>query len=369
MSLPSRRSPPDRKINFTKKAIEDLPLPTDAPKVRYHDTKTSCLGLMVYSSGRKVYIFYRKVEGRPEQMTIGRFPDMTIEQARGRVDELNSKVARGINPGQESRALREEMTLGELFDKYLEEYAKVHKKSWKSDEYQFELYLESWKNRKLRSIRREDIQALHGRVGKSSGPYAANRLLALLSTMFTKAIVEWKWNHPHPAKGIRKFREHSRDRFLQGEELGRFFAALGVEEDVAARDLFLLLLLTGARRENVMSMRWEDVDLESKVWRIPETKSGSPQHVPLVPEAVRILVERRDHPERTRVFPLGDRYHPAVWRRILVQMSGNPPASSTRISRRIWKGRPGSCASRPGSSGVCHCWGRSWTGSTRWRSC
>jgi integrase len=97
----------------------------------------------------------------------------------------------------------------------------------------------------------------------------------------------------NPAKGIRRNKEQARDRFLQSDELPRFFAALAEEESDIARDDFLLSLLTSARLSNVLAMRWTDVNLAEGLWRIPETKNGTPQNVPLTQEAIAILNERR----------------------------------------------------------------------------
>jgi len=115
----------------------------------------------------------------------------------------------------------------------------------------------------------------------------------LFSSVFGRAI-EWGLLDNNPAKGIRDNGEKSRDRFLQHDELPRVFAALAQEPNQVFRDYFLLVLLTGARRANVRAMCWADLDLDRSEWRIPLTKNGQPQNVPLVPEAVAILKARRE---------------------------------------------------------------------------
>ncbi|HNO32547.1 MAG TPA: site-specific integrase, partial [Anaerolineales bacterium] len=96
----------------------------------------------------------------------------------------------------------------------------------------------------------------------------------------------------------------SRDRFLQPDELARFFDALGQIPSDTMRDFFLIALLTGARRANVSSMRWSDIDLESGVWHLSKTKNGTPQNVTLSPEAVPILKARAERAGVSQyVFP------------------------------------------------------------------
>jgi integrase len=278
-------------FNFTKRSISALPLPKSGI-VTYHDTNKRGLKLRVRSTGTKTFVLYRKVKGRPERITIGRFPDLTVEEARKQADVYNAKIAKGISPNEEKRAIRSEITLEKLFNQYLARYARVHKKSWKEDVAQFNRYLKSWATKKLSSIRKQQIQKLHAEIGDNSGHYAANRLLALLHVLFNKAA-EWGWDHPNPARGIKKFKEKSRDRFIQADELPRFFQSLNEEQNTTARDYILISLFTGARRSNVLAMRWEDINLERATWTIPETKTGESHTVPLMPEVIAILKKRR----------------------------------------------------------------------------
>ena len=156
----------------------------------------------------------------------------------------------------------------------------------------FRLYLSPWANRRLSTIHKTDVGALHTRVGKEHGHCGANRMLELLQVMLNKGM-EWGWDGPNPARGVKAFQEKPRDRFLQADELPRFFEALAEEPNDTIRDYFLISLLTGARRSNVLSMRWEDMNLERGEWRIPETKNGTPQTVTLSPEAIVILTNRK----------------------------------------------------------------------------
>ena len=107
-------------------------------------------------------------------------------------------------------------------------HAKVHKRTWKEDAAQFRRYLTGWKDRKLSSIRKSHVQKLHAEIGKQSGPFAANRLLSLLHTVFEKAR-EWGVEGPTPAHKIRRFKERSRQRFIRADELPRFSQALADE--------------------------------------------------------------------------------------------------------------------------------------------
>ena len=132
-----------------------------------------------------------------------------------------------------------------------------------------------------------------------------NRVLALLSTLFSKAIIWGYHKGENPCRGIKRFREVSRDRFLSGEELSRFFEALDLTENPAFKDFILLSLFTGARKSNVLSMRWKDIDFERSVWKIPgeRSKNGDPMRVPLGPDVLDILRRRRAETSSVFVLP------------------------------------------------------------------
>lgn len=176
------------RFNFTKRSLEDLDTPSKGRRFYYYDEKVRGLGISITDKGTISFLVYRKIDGRPERITLGRYPDLSIENARGLALETNAQIAKGKNPNREKSKLREETTFKELFDQYLEHHAKVHKKSWQSDENQHRLYLAQWDRRRFSSIHRSEIESLHAKVGKEHGIYAANRMITLLGVMFNKAI-------------------------------------------------------------------------------------------------------------------------------------------------------------------------------------
>ena len=310
------------RINFTKRVIDAVPSPSSGIRAYLYDQKVHGLTLAITPAGTKTFLVYRWIQGRPERIRLGRYPDLTIEQARGLANRVNADIAQGKNPNDQRRWGRAELTFEECFTEYLERHAKLYKRSWKNDVGQYQRYLQGWRKRKLSNIRRRDVQALHAKVGQDHGPYAANRVLALLRHMFNKSRDWGTMEQPNPAIGITRYKEHSRERFMQADELPRFFKALAEEDNQTVRDYVLLSLLTGARRTNVQSMAWGQLNLEQATWTIPVTKNGSPHTVPLVPEAVNILKTRKEHKTGQWVFPgSGQSQHLVeprrAWRRIL----------------------------------------------------
>jgi integrase len=301
------------RFNFTKRAIESVELP-ERRYITYNDTAVRGLQLQAFASGVKTFVLYRRIAGRPERIKIGAFPDLTVEQARGEAQRLNGVIAQGQNPAQEKRTLSAEMTFGEFFEeKYLNEYAKKRKRTWKSDEDTNRLYLSSLQHRKLSSITRADIVKIHNEIGKKTerkpngAPYAANRTVALLSVIFNVAR-DYGLTGENPASKIKRFDEEERERFLDEDELPRFLKSLSREDDETMRDYFLAALLTGARsRQNVQAMRWDEINWTRGVWMISTEKSKKKKsmEIVLVPLMLALLQHRQAQPDADPewVFP------------------------------------------------------------------
>ncbi len=289
------------KIKFTKRAVEAIARPDKL--ITYHDTETPGLKLIVRPGGTRTFVVYRKIKGIPERIKLGNFPAMTVEQARRRASAVNAAIADGENPNSVKRAARSELTLNELFKTYLDDYAKKAKRSWGNDVYNYRNHLSHWGQRKLSTITRKEIRALHAKIGRNH-PTQANRVLALIRVMFNRAINELDlFEGDNPAKGVKQFKEISRDRFLQAEELKRFFDSLAQEQNPIIRDFVLVSLLTGARRTNVLAMQWNQINFNRGEWLIPETKNGESQLVPLVDEVLQILLLIKESTQSDYVFP------------------------------------------------------------------
>ncbi|HZR31200.1 MAG TPA: tyrosine-type recombinase/integrase [Terriglobales bacterium] len=310
-----------RKFNFTRDRINTLPLPTNGQRSYFYDTKVRGLAIAITPAGKKSFVLYRKIARRPERIQIGPYADLSIEQARHRAEELNAQIALGKNPGHERRNVREEMTLGELFETYLQDHARrLARKTWREDVRRFNLHFHSWRLRKISSIKQLEVVRLHTHISRASGPIAANRAVEMLRRVFNKGL-QWGWKGENPAEAVERNPERSRARFLDGDELPAFFRAVADEPNETIRDYIFLSLLTGARRSNVQQMRWAEIDWQRALWKIAETKNNEPLVVPLMPAAMRILDARKANNSQW-VFPgtgrTGHLVSPkGAWKRIL----------------------------------------------------
>jgi len=305
------------KISFTDSRLQKLVHDGTNKRLYLYDTGQPGLAMQITPAGTKSFQIqtWDKLRGKSVVKSIGRYPDMPINQARLQVAALLKAVKDGEDIIDASRALRDELTFGELFSRWLES-AKKHKKSWKDDQARYDLYMENiFGNKKISWFTREKIRRWHagltdrvrqrknseGKKVKISGT-TANRALALVSVVFNDQLP----NDPNPCRGVKKFKEVSRDRFLQPQELKQFFSALDdPDTPTDLRDYILISLFTGARRSNVLAMMWKDIDIEQAAWRIPpdQSKNAETMLVPLVGASLDILKSRNSSRSSVFVFP------------------------------------------------------------------
>lgn len=292
------------KFRFTKPKIEALPPALPGQRDEYRDEATPGLWLRVSAAGVKTYaVLARKKGGALERVTIGTADKLTPENARARAKKIIADLATGISHAAPARAKRGESTFAELLADYLgsrplkprslEAYQWLYKKHVEAD----------LGRRKLSDIGADRVRALHKKLSKDT-PTTANRCIAMVTSAFNWARQEGTYTGTNPAALVKKNRETSRTRYLQPAELAIFFQALEESEE-PAKSFFMLCLLTGARRSNVLAMRWADISLGDALWRIPaaDAKAGEEMNIPLVPEAVTLLSRLKNGSASPWVFP------------------------------------------------------------------
>lgn len=336
------------RFRFTMARIEALPLPEPGKRDTYHDTKISGLQLRVSHTGTKTFSFYRRIKhGEPQRITLGKFPDLTVDAAEHKALELSLAIARNENPAKALRDKKEELTFGKLFFEYLERHSKPNKRTWQEDESKYKQYLEKKIGKmKATEIDRKDIASIHSAITRAGHPVTANRVKALISSIFGWGISAGLVKE-NPAIGIRSNKETARDRWLLGDELQRFFAALAEEQNDTIRDYFLASVLTGVRQENILSMKWADINFMRQEWSIQRTKNDLPQTVTLSAELVSILEQRKAKSSSDYVFPgsgkTGHLVEPKKgWKRLL-ERSGieNLRIHDLRRTLGSWQARTG----------------------------
>lgn len=278
---------------LTEKLIKDLEKPATGNRITY-DVSIKGFGIRITAAGARSFIFnYRTRTRRERRFTIGAYPAWTLKAAREEAKLLKQKVDRGEDPLGDVEADRNAKTVADLCKRFKEEHLTKKRPSTIRDYTALidREILPALKHRKVEEIAYEDIDSIHRKISKRA-PYLANRTVSVLSKMFTLAI-KWKWRTDNPCKGIERNQEDKRHRYLSPNELKNLTTALTSLEDQQAANIFRLLLLTGARRGEVMAARWDQFDLEAAVWTKPgsTTKQKTLHRVPLSAPARQLLVQ------------------------------------------------------------------------------
>ena len=280
---------------LTDKLVKSLAAPVSGNKITY-DTNVHGFGFRVTTAGARAFILNYRINGRERRYTIGAYPDWSVGAAREEAKRLKRQVDRGYDPMGQRHAERAAPTVAELARRFLEEHA-VRKvlRAQADDRAMIEkLILPAIGQLKVHDVRGDDIDRLHRDISRTR-PIRANRVAQLLSKMFSLAV-RWEYRSDNPVKGIHRNPEPKRTRYLSDDELKRLIAALASRPNQTSAHAIRMLLLTGARRGEVLNARWDQFDLEAGVWTKPSahTKQKKEHRVPLSALVMQLLSQMRN---------------------------------------------------------------------------
>lgn len=281
------------------KAVRDLPLPEAGNRITY-DSEVKGFGVRVTKAGAKAFILnYR--QGRVERrITIGSFPDWTVKAARDHAKGLKRQIDTGADPMVDRHADRAAPTIDKLADRFVDEHLSKRRAATQADYKSIlSLYIRPTLGRmRVDEVRHTDIERLHAAVAKRA-PYRANRTVSVLSKMLTLAI-KWEMRTDNPARGIERAPEQKRERYLSPPEIARLGEALNDLKEQDSANAIRLLLLTGARKSEVLKAQWSEFNLTDGVWIKPSAhvKTKKDHRVPLSGPARLLLSEMRAKAEK-----------------------------------------------------------------------
>jgi integrase len=294
-------------MRLTNKIVATLPVPATGNKIT-RDSEVTGLGIRVTAGGNRTFVFnyIRKADGRERRYTIGEFGPWEVGPAREEAKRLRRVVDAGGDPLGQLQETRSAPTVADLFARFEQEHLprkrvrtqKSYRNTIRRD------VLPALGSVKVAAVTYADIDKLH-RVISKRAPVQANRALMYSSKMFALAI-KWGMRSDNPCRGVERNTEAARRRYLVGDELPRLMAALDRHSKHQAVNAIRLLLLTGARRGEVLSARWDQIDLSTGIWCKPAsaTKQKMMHVVPLSApalELLRSLSRRGDY-----LFPAGN---------------------------------------------------------------
>jgi len=260
-------------------------------KTDYYDTITTGFVLEVRPAGKTYYLRYQDQHGRQKQLKIAAFGDISFDKARKEAQRLRSEVVLGGDPLTAKKAKRSVITYAELAAQHLE-FSGSHLKCVSNLERILRIHLiPRWGRYRIDEITEAAIGKWLGELRTSLAPATVEKIRTVFGRGFALAL---RWDLPgvvkNPVQGIPRPKfENSRDRILSGEEAARLRKAVAASENPQLASIVALLILTGARKNELFKAKWADVDVDHRMWKIPETKNGSTRRVPLSQQAVDVI--------------------------------------------------------------------------------
>lgn len=296
-------------VKLNKSSIDKLIPPASGYSLLWDDVMPG-FGLRITASGVRSFIVQKRIGSKEHRATLGRYGILTPEQARREAQKFLGQVAQGADPiSAKIKSRAESVTLKEALKAYFE--SRPLKPRTISDIQQAFKGFEDWENKPLSSITREMISKRHHKLGELS-PARANLAMRYLRAVFNFAIAHYtdKEGQPfiadNPVRRLSQtrawYRVDRRETVINPHQLKPWFNAVLSLSNVAARDYFLTIILTGLRRTEAMDLSWSDVDIKGRTLMVRDTKNHRDHTLPLSNYLLSILKARKASAEGEYVF-------------------------------------------------------------------
>jgi integrase len=333
-------------LRLIKSVIDKLePIPEKAQSF-YRDENLKGFALRITASGVKSFIVETRINGRVKRVTLGKYGNITAEEARKQAKSLLGRVARGDDPIAEKKTKKiNAMTLRQVLDDYLKARKDLKPRTLNDYHSVLREVVSDWLDKPISQITREMIAKRHAQHGTTNSKARANNAMRVLRALFNFAIYEYQTGDGQPIIVMNpvKYLSHTRGWFrverrqtvIKPHQLADWYqGVIQLVEGEAYRnallwhDYFLLLIFTGMRKTEAGSLRWEDIDLKAKTITLQDTKNREVHTLPM-PDFIYELLERRSHHKTSEfIFPAdsetGYIYEPKKAVLKVVELSGVP---------------------------------------------
>ncbi len=308
-------------MKLTKTVVDRCSIPSPVPpatkcQVFLRDDAMRGFALRVTSGGVKTFILEKRIKGKVKRITLGRYPDLTAEQARRQAQKMLGEIATGLDPVAKAKRERDEsITLGEVFEDYLE--ARRNLKESTIHDYRRHLKdaFADWRDKPLKRINKEMVATRHAQLGEKS-PARANNAMRVLRALFNFAEGEYETEAGEslfPDNPVRRlsnarswYKVPRRTSVIKAHELKSWYeAVLSLTDDgqELVRDYLLLILFTGLRRTEAASLPWSQIDFNERSLTVVDTKNGETHVLPLTDFLFDLLKQRKAAVDSPFVFP------------------------------------------------------------------
>ncbi|CZG03228.1 integrase arm-type DNA-binding domain-containing protein [Legionella pneumophila serogroup 1] len=306
-------------MRINKTNIESLDIPSSiktgqSAQKKYYDDNLKGFGIRVTSGGTKSFFVEKLIKRKLCRITIGRYPEISPDMARKKATELLGQIAMGKDPVAEKRAdSMKEITLNEVFQEYLKTRKTLKGKTINNYTHMIDKAFPTWKNKPILSITKDKITKHHEKLGEEHGEAYANLAMRILRALFNFASGQYEDAQgkslimENPVRRLSQtrawYRVERRQTYIKSHELKDWYSALKNIENETLRDYLLLILLTGLRREEAATLKWEHIDLSAKTFTVVKTKNNEPHTLPLSDFLYDLLNYRHQKKVNDYVFP------------------------------------------------------------------
>lgn len=305
-------------MNITKSIVDKLTPPKVVTKgkteqQRYYDDKLKGFGIRVTSGGTKAFFVEKLIKGKLSRITIGRYGELTVEQARKQAQILLGQIARGLDPVAEKRAAKmQDKTLKDVFEDYLQARKSLKPKTLYDYHRVMDIAFSNWVDNPLMTITKDKVTKKHEALGKEHGEAYANLAMRILRALFNFAAGQYEDAQgqsliaENPVTRLSQtrawYRVERRQTYIKPNELAPWYKAVLNLTNETLRDYLLFVLFTGLRRQEAAKLRWDQVDLQAKTLTITDTKNHQTHQLPLSDYLYDLLVQRNERPTNNYVF-------------------------------------------------------------------
>jgi integrase len=302
-------------INFTKGNLDGLPVPVGSSRPYYHDSIVGGLSVRITSKGVKSFVVQRRINKRPVIVTLGRYPEMTIQIARKQAIKALNSISEGVNPNNKDKeVLIQNISLGQVFSDYIRSRGTNLKDNTKKGYISaFNNYLKDWEGKPIAEITRDMVEKKHRAITKQS-PTRANTVMRQLRAYFNYAMGEYEDSDGNPIfihnpvsrlSHIKAWnREKRKQTIIKTYDLKKWYDTVmelpqhqlnNKQPNTAevCRDLFLFILFTGLRRREASTLMWDNIDFKDHSLTIEDTKNHEAHSLPLTPFLLEVLERRK----------------------------------------------------------------------------
>jgi len=295
---------------ITKSYVDRLSTP-ETGQAFIRDTELKGFAVRITSSGAKSFILEKRIDGKVKRLTLGRYPELTVEQARKEAHKLLGHIATGRNPVTEKKQeALQSMTLKQAFDDFVKTRKNLKERTLYDYRRLMKVAFVDWQEKAMTGISKDMVSKRHSKIGSERGEAYANLAMRFLRALFNFAIAQYEDGsgksilHENPVMRLTQtrawYRVDRRQTVIKPHQLASWYqAVISLKYDpissqsALVADYLLFLLFTGLRRQEAATLKWSAIDLNDRSFTLTDTKNHQPLTLPLTDFIYELLENRK----------------------------------------------------------------------------